>query len=463
MQGFVLPAPHLGHQHSAKSNNADQQQHSTDRALDEHHRAATGNHQGPAEIFFQHRPQHEANQQGRRFAAQLDEQVTDKAEKHGLVDIECGVVHRIDPDGAEHEDRREQKAIGHAQQRHPEADQRQVDDQQHEVADPHRCDQAPEQLRLGLNHPWPGLDSLDHQSTSQALTLWNALYDDDPKAAFWQGVYSTVSYDLDTALTSFKRAIELDPNDPKARQELAEVHLEKANFEQSRELFQWLVEHGSDSPEIITGYARSLLNLGFADQASEQLKKLPDVTKLPSPELALVCETNLEADQAQQASDQASILLKRWPYALPYLQLKARSLAKLGQTAESEKLFAQAAESQNRRPQVDQMIERMATEINNQQLRRDMGELMMNYLDPAGGVGYVQIASRADPFDLKTQEILASYYEKEGNLQIAENHRRMIRRIQQVLLDSIDATTPPSTNQPTTNLPTLPPALPTNP
>lgn len=307
------------------------------------------------------------------------------------------------------------------------------------------------------------LNQGDHQSTSQALTLWNALYDDDPKAAFWQGVYSTVSYDLDTALTSFKRAIELDPNDPKARQELAEVYLEKANFEQSRELFQWLVEHGSDSPEIITGYARSLLNLGFADQASEQLKKLPDVTKLPSPELALVCETNLEADQAQQASDQASILLKRWPDALPYLQLKARSLAKLGQTAESEKLFAQAAESQNRRPQVDQMIERMATETNNQQLRRDMGELMMNYLDPAGGVGYVQIASRADPFDIKTQEILASYYEKEGNLQIAENHRRMIRRIQQVLLDSIDATTPPSTNQPTTNLPTLPPALPTNP
>ncbi|MFM7976825.1 MAG: tetratricopeptide repeat protein, partial [Pirellula sp.] len=307
------------------------------------------------------------------------------------------------------------------------------------------------------------LNQGDHQSTSQALTLWNALYDDDPKAAFWQGVYSTVSYDLDTALTSFKRAIELDPNDPKARQELAEVYLEKANFEQSREMFQWLVEHGSDSPEIITGYARSLLNLGFADQASEQLKKLPDVTKLPSPELALVCETNLEADQAQQASDQASILLKRWPDALPYLQLKARSLAKLGQTAESEKLFAQAAESQNRRPQVDQMIERMATETNNQQLRRDMGELMMNYLDPAGGVGYVQIASRADPFDIKTQEILAGYYEKEGNLQIAENHRRMIRRIQQVLLDSIDATTPPSTNLPAPNLPALPSALPTNP
>ncbi|MFM7988127.1 MAG: hypothetical protein ACKPKO_53325, partial [Candidatus Fonsibacter sp.] len=109
-----------------------------------------------------------------------------------------------------------------------------------------------------------------------------------------------------------------------------------------------------------------------------------------------------------------------WPDALPYLQLKARSLAKLGQTAQSEEYFAKAAQSQNRRPQVDQMIERMATESENQELRRDMGELMMNYLDPAGGIGYVQIASRTNPFDMKTQQLLAAYYEKEGKLQIAE-------------------------------------------
>lgn len=302
------------------------------------------------------------------------------------------------------------------------------------------------------------LNQGDHPSTSQALRLWNELYENDPKAAFWQGVYSTVTYDLDTALSSFKRSIDLDPNDPKARQELAEVYLEKASFEEARDLFEWLIERRNGTPEIITGYARSLLNLGFADQAAEQLKKLPDIAKLPSPELALVCETNLEADQAQQASDQATILLSRWPDAMPYLQLKARSLAKLGQTAQSETLFAQAAESQNRRPQVDQMIERMATEPNNPELRRDMGELMMKYLDPAGGIGYIQIASRTNPFDLKTQELLASYYEKEGKLQVAESHRRMIRQIQQAILDSMEVATPPALP-----IPAPAPASPTNP
>ena len=282
------------------------------------------------------------------------------------------------------------------------------------------------------------LNQGDHPSASQALRLWNELYEQDPKAAFWQGVFSTASYDLETALKSFQKAIELAPQDPRARQELAEVYLEKANFEEARQQFEWLVKNDYENPEVITGYARSLLNLGLTDEAALQLKKLTDVSKLPSPELALVCETNLEADQAQEASEQASILLKRWPNALPYLQLKARSLAKLGETSESEKFFAQAAESQNKRPQVDQMIERMATDSANQELRRDMGELMMNYLDPAGGVGYIQIASRTNPFDIKTQELLVSYYEKEGDLQVAQNHRRMIRQIQQAVMNSME-------------------------
>ena len=281
------------------------------------------------------------------------------------------------------------------------------------------------------------LNQGDHPSASQALRLWNELYEQDPKAAFWQGVFSTASYDLETALKSFQKAIELDPQEPRARQELAEVYLEKANFEEARQQFEWLMKN-QPTPEVITGYARSLLNLGLTDEAALQLKKLTDVSKLPSPELALVCETNLEADQAQEASEQASILLKRWPNALPYLQLKARSLAKLGETSESEKFFAQAAESQNKRPQVDQMIERMATDSANQELRRDMGELMMNYLDPAGGVGYIQIASRTNPFDIKTQELLVSYYEKEGDLQVAQNHRRMIRQIQQAVMNSME-------------------------
>ena len=49
------------------------------------------------------------------------------------------------------DDGREHQPVGHLEEAHPQPDQRQVDDQQHEIADPHRRDHAPEQVGL-LGH-----------------------------------------------------------------------------------------------------------------------------------------------------------------------------------------------------------------------------------------------------------------------------------------------------------------------
>lgn len=279
----------------------------------------------------------------------------------------------------------------------------------------------------------------DVTGANQALRMWGELYEGDYQHEFWRGVLSTANYDLDEAVLAFKRSIAIKPDYARAHEELAEVFLEQAKFEEARTEFEWLLDRAEATPEILTSYARSLLNLGYPDLASEQLAKLKDPTKLPSPELSLVCEANLESGNVQLASEQAAILLQRWPNALPYLQLQARCRAKLGMAAESEALFARAAESQNQRPRIDDMLERLQTDALNTELRRDMGEMMMNYLDPSGGVGYIQVASRADPGDLKSHDLIATYMEREGKWDAAENHRRAIRQIQQILSDAMES------------------------
>jgi len=281
----------------------------------------------------------------------------------------------------------------------------------------------------------------DSNSANQTLRLWGELFEGDYQLEFWRGVTSTANYDLDGAIRSFQKSIAIRSDFPRSHEELAQVYLEKAQFEEARTEFEWIEKYSKgngieESPELISGYARSLLNLGYPDLASEQLKKLKDISKLPSPELALVCETNLESGNVSAASEQASMLLKRWPNALPYLQLQARCMAKLGNSSESETLFQKASESQLKRPDVDRMLERLVTDNSNQELRRDMGEMMMNYLDPSGGAGYIQVASRANPIDLNSHALLANYFEREGRLNAAENHRRAIRQIESAILEN---------------------------
>ena len=122
------------------------QQAGRDRPRDEHAPVAARQQQRAPQVLFHHRPQDEAQQQRRRLAAQLDEHVADDAEDRHHPDVEGVVVGRVHADRAEQHDGREQPAVGNGQQLDPDADQRQVQDDQHQVADPHRGDQAPEQL-----------------------------------------------------------------------------------------------------------------------------------------------------------------------------------------------------------------------------------------------------------------------------------------------------------------------------
>jgi len=55
-----------------------QKERGTDRARNECGRIAVGKHKRPPQIFFPERAAHEGEQQRRRLAAPLDEQVADK-------------------------------------------------------------------------------------------------------------------------------------------------------------------------------------------------------------------------------------------------------------------------------------------------------------------------------------------------------------------------------------------------
>src|SRR3546814_17287987 len=58
---------------------------------------------------------------------------------------------RVDAEAADEDDRREQQAVRHLPEAYPDADERQIDDDQHEIADPHRGDHAPEHVRMQQN------------------------------------------------------------------------------------------------------------------------------------------------------------------------------------------------------------------------------------------------------------------------------------------------------------------------
>ena len=89
---------------------------------------------------------------GGRLEIVFEQPVADQPEGRGHDDVGRRIVERIHADAAEDQDRWEQHPVGNAQKANPEADQGQVDDDEHQIPDPHRGRSTPQnKLRL-LEH-----------------------------------------------------------------------------------------------------------------------------------------------------------------------------------------------------------------------------------------------------------------------------------------------------------------------
>ena len=130
---------------------AEDQHRQRDRALQENHVVAGAHRERLAQRELEHRREHEPERDRREIVTELAQHVADPAHDEHDPDVDDAVADRIAAEDAEAQYARIQIRIRNAQQIHEEADQRQVEDQQHGVADVHARDETPEKLGLLRN------------------------------------------------------------------------------------------------------------------------------------------------------------------------------------------------------------------------------------------------------------------------------------------------------------------------
>src|SRR5713101_255392 len=139
-----------------------------DGPLDEGREVAAGDEKGPAEVLLHQPAEHVTEQERSRLEAELEERVADQGEHAGQHHVGGRAVHRVDADAGEDEDGRVHQPVRHVEELHPDPDERQVDDEQHEVAHPHARDHSPEERRVLGHHQRPGHDAVDgHRADHQ--------------------------------------------------------------------------------------------------------------------------------------------------------------------------------------------------------------------------------------------------------------------------------------------------------
>ena len=139
-----------------------------DRAFDINPEIALAEEQRLAKMLFDVGAEDQADHQWRELEFHLVEGVADDAGGEQHPDVENAVADAVGADDGQHQQQRNEQVMRNPQQADPDADHRDVQRQQHDIADIGRRDQAPENFRVLGDQQRPGLDALhqhrrDHQ------------------------------------------------------------------------------------------------------------------------------------------------------------------------------------------------------------------------------------------------------------------------------------------------------------
>src|SRR3990172_8609232 len=137
------------------------------RAADEDRKVSLGNDQGLTQVVFEHGSQNQGqDQRGRLELELLQQKAKDSEEPHDdhVADV---VVETVRADETEEQNHRVKNPVGNLEHLHPEGDQREIQNQQHDVADVHRGDESPKDIRMLIDQQRAGLNAVNRQGAQK--------------------------------------------------------------------------------------------------------------------------------------------------------------------------------------------------------------------------------------------------------------------------------------------------------
>src|SRR5215207_50294 len=143
------------------------EQRQRDGALDKGHKVAIGDAQSPAQVLLGQDAEDERQHRRRHRDVVTLHQVADQPETEQHQHVEDAEVQRV---GAEHRERyhpRVEHRRGRLEQLGEQADERKIENEQHDVADIHAGDDCPDQLRVGVEELRPRLQPVHHEDEQE--------------------------------------------------------------------------------------------------------------------------------------------------------------------------------------------------------------------------------------------------------------------------------------------------------
>jgi predicted Zn-dependent protease len=259
----------------------------------------------------------------------------------------------------------------------------------------------------------------------RCLERWLEQEPDNVQAVFLRGNLWWQIQVPHRGVPDYQRVLEIDPERHEARWRLARCLVEGGGYDQALPLLEQTLNHRPGDPEALVLLARCEHMLGQPERARERL----DGVLRDHPDHALALRTRGQLALLSGQPAEAEEWLRRGVAVAPtdyqVSWFLAEALEQQGKSTEAQVQREQANKWRDRRARLGQILSRlMAEKPHDPALHAELGGLLIELGNAREGEGWLLSALHLDPGYRPAHAALAEYYQKQGDEERAQWHRR---------------------------------------
>ncbi len=228
----------------------------------------------------------------------------------------------------------------------------------------------------------------------------------------------------DDTFTSYRRVVELDPENLPARLTLAGLLCERQGPREALAHFEYVRSRRGDTTEVLVGFARCRRLLNETEPARGLLERVLADHPQNGTALAERSRLALASESAAEAEKWFRRALKAVPFERDVLYGLYQCLEQLGKRQEAEEILARLKRIESDLDRLANLTGQIARQSRSADLRCEAGLILMRNGQEAEAVRWLESALLDDPDHAGTHQALGEYYERIGNRERALQHRQ---------------------------------------
>lgn len=252
----------------------------------------------------------------------------------------------------------------------------------------------------------------DFQTATTLLQAWIQDFPDDPRPHAWMGLIFVEQRATEPAEKAFRRALEIDPQQPLAAVSLGQLLAEAKQPGEAIPYLQIGLSEDRYAAGAAASLAQALRDEGRGEEADEVLRQATE--RFPEDHRLLVEQADrlIEQGEYQTAVDTLRSTVEAGTRRREIRYAYATALRGLGRLEEATEHFEYASQAAAATAEANQKISRLNDESSNVELRYEIGAAHLNFGNTEDGLMWLMSVLELDPNHQATHRQLADYYQR---------------------------------------------------